>query len=228
MSNFLNLLLSGGLSKHAFDPMPGGQQMPPQGQDPSQGGQMPPQGMDPSQMQGQPMDPSQMQGGMPPQGMDPSQMGGMPPQGMDPSQMQGMDPSQMGGQMPPQEPSIAELSLTDFRNLLREVVSDVLINGGKIDAETGDKKDSNSEIKEMLSQLMMMLTGGQPAPDQGGQPQGDPSAQGGQQAQQVPAMGAGAGQPMPPPQGMEQQASARRGNIMSLADLIIDRTTRAR
>lgn len=199
-------------------PMPpqGGAPMPPQG-----GAPMPPQGggeqVDPAT--GLPIDP---QTGMP---MDPNT--GMlvdPQSGMlidpasgqmiDPNTGQPVDPNMMGGGggMPGQEMPmvVGDLPIEEFVALIQQVVADSLANAGAAGPqqpteETKEKKETTiADLNEKLDMLMSSL--GMGAPDQG-----------------VPSgmMGAGAGAPVAPPMGMEQQASDNKNKSFNLADMIL-------
>lgn len=224
------LLYRRATEKRAFQPLDPGQPMGgmQQQMDPAmaQGGGMPPQpGMDPSMMQG---------GGMPPQpGMDPAmaQGGGMPqpdpqtglitdPQtGMmidpasglviDPASGQAFDPQtgepvDMGGGEQQQEPIIGDMPLGEFKQMVREIVADV-ITGGKVNGEENAdmKSTASGEINEKLDALIQLLGGG---------------------AQAAPAgmMGAGAGEPM----AMERTAAANGKTDWSLADMILKNAKR--
>jgi len=216
-----NLTEEPGEEKQAFQPMPGGQ--PPM--DPAMAGGAGAPPMDPAMAGGgMPMDPA-MAGGAP---MDPAMAGGMPPvdpaTGMPIDPMTGapIDPAMMGGA--PVEPLVAEMTLSDFKQTIREVISDVLTGGpmeGEGDDAASDKKDTQlGEINEKITMLADVLTGGaasaaaDPAAMDAGAPMGGDAAM----------MGAGAGVPVAP-EGMEQQAS-HNNSKRSVADLIISRVNR--
>jgi hypothetical protein len=223
--------------KKAFQPMPGGQPPMPAGA---------PAGapMDPAMAQGggMPMDPAMAQGGGMP--MDPAMAGGAP---IDPATGMPMDPAAMGGGVPMDpaaagmpvdpatgmpidpamleqvaaaEPMVADLTLSEFKQTIREVVSDIM-TGGPME-ETEDKKSTEiGEINEKLNMLvdaLAALTGGAPAPVP------EEAAAMAPMAGEPAFMGAGAGVPVAA-EGMEQQASVKKGK-QTVADLIISKINR--
>lgn len=143
---------------------------------------------------------------MPPQ--DPNMMppGGMPPEmgGMPPEMMQGGMPPEMGG-MPMM---VAEMPVDEFKQMLREVVADVMTGGDG----GGESADPNEERLSRVEQMLEMMAGALGLPD--------PEAMGGDMAPQGPPMMGPPGAGMPA-MGMEQQASAVGHKPMSLADMII-------
>jgi hypothetical protein len=145
-----------------------------------------------------PMDPSMAGGTAAP--VDP--MTGMP---MDPS-MAGPEPVDISA-MP-----IAELTVGDLKQMIREVVADV-ITGGPTDEAAADKKDTGADLEAKVDMLIDALG---LSPDMASAP-GEMVGSGG-------AMGAGAGMPIPAGGGGGggQEVQASTGQQKDLADMIIE------
>lgn len=103
---------------------------------------------------------------------------------------------------------VAEMPVDEFKQMLREVVADVMTGGDG----GGESADPNEERLSRVEQMLEMMAGALGLPD--------PEAMGGDMAPQGPPMMGPPGAGMPA-MGMEQQASAVGHKPMSLADMII-------